>query len=277
MATTRNRAHARTLLAAGGAALVVFGVAGCGAADASDAPVEKRSFAFSGKTLTIDAENSAVRLVPADVTDVEVTRQVDGWVFFGNGPDARWKMSGSTLSLRLKCGAVISSCEARHQIKVPRGVAVTLRGDNGSVTASGFSTALTLGSSNGAVTVRDSSGPLDLDSGNGNVTAEGISARSVAMKSGNGSLSLRLTAVPATVETRTDNGPIRIDLPRSARSASSRGSAGSDTSGTSDTSYAVTATSGNGKVQVDVPTDKNSAHRIAAHSDNGEIRVRTAN
>ncbi|MFD7895616.1 DUF4097 family beta strand repeat-containing protein [Streptomyces sp. NPDC059743] len=252
-----RRIRTRTLLAPGGALLVALAVSGCGSADASDVPAEKKSFALDGKTLTIEAGNSVVDLVPADVKSVEVTRRVDGWVFAGSGPDASWKMTDDTLSLKVRCRAIASDCEALHEVKVPRGVAVTVHGDNGEIVATGFDTGLKLRSDNGSVTVRDSSGPVDLESDNGKITAAGLSARTVAAKSSNGSVHLGLSAVPDTVDTVSDNGRIVIDLPASK------------------TSYAVTATSDNGDVDVDVPTDRSSAHVVNARSDNGKVTVRS--
>lgn len=263
--TTRSRAHAharaatRALVALGGGAVLVLGLSGCGSADAGDAPVERRDFAFSGRTLTIDSDNSAIELVPADIKDVQVTRQVDGWVFLGDGPEPTWRMKDGTLTLRVKCDAVAADCEARHTIKVPRGLAVTVEDDNGGVTAAGFDAALTIRSDNGEVTVRDSSGPLQIDSDNGEVVTEGISARTVRATSENGAVRLGLVAVPERVETTSDNGSVAIELPRSGAP------------------YAVTATSANGDVDVDVATDKSSSHVVKARSDNGKVTVRSAN
>ncbi|WP_189108161.1 DUF4097 family beta strand repeat-containing protein [Streptomyces camponoticapitis] len=256
---TRPARRRRTLGVTGGAVLAAVVVSGCGSADAGEAPVEKRSFAYSGKTLTISADNSSLDLVPADVKDIEVTRQVDGWVFLGSGPDPVWKLEDGTLTLKLKCRAVVNNCESRHTVKVPRGMAVQVRNDNGGVRADGFDTELNLRSDNGSVEVRNSSGRLDLSSDNGRVTAEGVSSRSVRARSDNGAVRLELTSVPDTVDTASDNGSVTIDLPES------------------DTAYAVTAKSDNGRVDVDVPTDDDSAHRVKAESDNGKVTVRSAN
>ncbi|MEV0096914.1 DUF4097 family beta strand repeat-containing protein [Streptomyces sp. NPDC050738] len=249
----------RTLLAAGGAVLVSFALTGCGA-DAGDAKAEHKSFAFSGKTLTIVSDDSQIELVPADVKDVEVTRRVDGWVFMGTGPEAKWSMKDGTLKLRVKCDAVASSCEARHEVKVPRGVTVTVQADNGAVTATGFSTSLKLRSDNGRVTVRDSSGPLDLNSDNGKVEGEGITSKSVVADSNNGSVRLTLASVPDRVETSSNNGAVEIALP-----------------GGSGVTYQVSTKTSNGDVHVDVPRSDTSAHVVRATSDNGEVTVRSAN
>ncbi|MEV6393667.1 DUF4097 family beta strand repeat-containing protein [Streptomyces sp. NPDC051907] len=249
----------RTLVAAAGVVVAALGVSGCGSADAEDAPVENKAFPLAGKALVIDSDNSRLELVAADVKEVEVTRQVDGWVFFGEGPDPVWKMEGETLTLRVECDAVASDCESRHTVKVPRGVAVTVKDDNGSVTATGFDTDLKIRSDNGAVTVRDSSGDLELASDNGKIATERVSAKTVTAASDNGAVELRLAAVPDRVESVSDNGEIEIELP----------AAGAP--------YAVTAKSDNGSVDVDVPTDKSSAHIVNARSDNGEVVVRSAN
>ncbi|HET6360379.1 DUF4097 family beta strand repeat-containing protein [Streptomyces sp.] len=254
-----RRTGRRALVVFGGATVLGLSLTGCGSADAGDAPVEKRAFPFAGKALTIDSDDSDIELQPADVKDVQVTRQVDGWVFLGNGPEATWKMEGGKLTLRVKCDAVASDCEARHIVKVPRGVAVTVEDDNGSVTASGFDTALTIRSDNGSVTVRDSSGPLELDSDNGDVVTERVKARTVSVDSANGDVRLGLLAAPERVETVSDNGSVLIELPRAGAP------------------YAVTAKSENGDVDVDVPNDSSSSHVVKARSDNGKVTVRSAN
>ncbi|MFF3684472.1 DUF4097 family beta strand repeat-containing protein [Streptomyces sp. NPDC002187] len=249
----------RALLAAGILGVVAFGVAGCGRADADDAPVERKSFAFSGETLTVDSDESAITLVPADVKDVQVARQIDGWAVFGGGPEATWKMQDGTLTLRVDCDGISSDCASRHTVKVPRGVAVNVDDDNGSVTASGFDTALKIRSDNGTVRITDSSGPLELDSDNGEVVTEGVTAKRVVATSDNGSVRLGLAAVPDRVESASDNGEVLIELP----------GAGAP--------YAVSAKSDNGDIDVDVPTDDSSAHIVTARSDNGKVIVRTTN
>ncbi|MEU9704250.1 DUF4097 family beta strand repeat-containing protein [Streptomyces sp. NPDC047981] len=223
------------------------------------APVEKKSFAFSGDTLVVDSDDSELEIEPADIKDVRVSRQVDGWVFMGDGPDATWGLEDGRLTLRVECDAVASDCESVHRIQVPRGVAVTVEDDNGQVTASGFDTDLKVRSDNGAVLVRGSSGALDLTSDNGEVVVEGgtTSGRVVA-RSDNGAVRIVLDSVPSKVEAFSDNGEVDLVLPSSA-------------------DYDVDGRSDNGSVRVDVPTRKGSPHVVTARSDNGEVVVRSAN
>ncbi|WP_336318529.1 DUF4097 family beta strand repeat-containing protein [Streptomyces lavendofoliae] len=249
----------RAVVVVGGAVLGVIGLAGCGGAEVDGAPVERKTFGFRGETLVVDADDSELVLVPADVKDVEVTRQVDGWVMLGDGPAPVWKLENGRLTLRVECDAVVSNCAARHEVRVPRGVAVTVEDDNGDVTAEGFRTALKVTSDNGTVTVRDAGGPLDLRSGNGDVRVEGATSKSVVARSGNGEIRLALGAIPDRVDAVNDNGDIAVELPRGS------------------TRYAVRAGSDNGEVEVGVPTDARSGHVVTAQSDNGQVMVRGAN
>lgn len=239
--------------------MLVLALSGCGSTDAEGAAAEHKSFAFSGKALTIEAENMTLDVVPADVKQVEVTRRVDGWVFLGSGPDPVWRMEGDKLTLRVQCDALISDCAARHQVKVPRGVALTVDAANGKVTASGFDTRLALASDNGGVVVRDSSGPLDLKSDNGSILTERYSGTSVIARSDNGRIKLGFDKAPVLVDTVSDNGGITIDLPAG------------------EVPYSVSAEADNGDVSVRVPRSDSSPHRVKAYSDNGEVTVRSAN
>ncbi|WP_347104530.1 DUF4097 family beta strand repeat-containing protein [Streptomyces sp. CB03238] len=221
--------------------------------------MERKAFAFRCETLVVDSDDSELVLVPADVKDVEVTRQVDGWAVLGDGPAPVWKLEGGRLTLRVECDAVVSDCEARHEVRVPRGVAVTVEDDNGDVTAEGFQTALKVTSDNGSVTVRDAGGPLELRSDNGDVRVEGATSKSVVARAENGEIRLALGAVPDRVEAVNDNGDIAVELPGG------------------DTRYAVEAASANGEVKVEVPADDRSGHVVRARSDNGQVTVLSAN
>ncbi|MEU9357491.1 DUF4097 family beta strand repeat-containing protein [Streptomyces sp. NPDC048301] len=259
MTKTIRTPRTTALVATAGAVLLAGALSGCGSADAEGAPAEHRSFAFGGKALTIDARNSTLDLVPADVERIEVTRRIDGWVFLGSGPDPVWRLDGDTLRLEVKCRAMISNCEARHEVKVPRGISLTVEGDNGDVSAAGFTTALRIEADNGAVHVRDVAGSLNLRADNGRIDADRVSGASVVARADNGSIAIGFSRVPDLVDTISDNGSVLVDLP-----------AGSS-------AYAVSAQADNGDVSVDVPRSESSGHVVKARSDNGEVTVRRAN
>ncbi|MEU6170425.1 DUF4097 family beta strand repeat-containing protein [Streptantibioticus parmotrematis] len=251
----RTRTRTRTVGFLALAACATLAVSGCSRSSGGSGP-EHKDFALAGTSLTIDSDDSALDVRPADVKDVQVTRWFSAHTLVGSRPSVSWAMDGSTLRLRLHCSGIVADCSVRHQILVPRGVAVTVKDGNGAVTASGFSRPLTITSGNGAVDVSGSTGTLTLDSGNGRVVASGVRSKEVHAGSSNGEVRVDFAAVPNRVTTSTSNGPVTIGLPHA--------------------SYAVTATSDNGHASVSVPQDSASGHVVTAHSSNGSITVRTA-
>ncbi|GGZ11362.1 DUF4097 family beta strand repeat-containing protein [Streptomyces poonensis] len=267
--------RARAVAVAGVVAVLMGSVAACGADASDDSAPEQRSFALQGRTLTVDSDDSALELVPADVDEVKVTRWFEGRVVLGGDPEVSWEMADDRLELRLRCSGLVADCAARHRIEVPRGVAVTVRDGDGSVTAKGFEEALNIRTGDGSVRVSDSSGPLEvrtgdgsvrvsdssgsleMHSGDGSVRAEGIEARSVRASTEDGSVRIELGVVPDVVEARSGDGSIDVGLPR-------------DT-------YRVTTESADGSVDVSVPRDESSDHVVTARTQDGSVRVRTAN
>ncbi len=246
----------RALLASGVAVVLL---AGCGSgADAEGAPVERKTFAFGGDALTVDSDNSELVITAADVDDVRVERQVDGWVFMGSGPEADWKLVDGRLTLRVECDAVAAGCSSVHRIQVPRGVAVTVEDDNGGVTAEGFDTPLKVRSDNGDVRVRKTSGVLDLGGGNGDLSVEdSVTSPEIAVHSANGNVRIALGSVPRKVDVVTDNGDVTVTVPKAE--------------------YAASGSSDNGDVRIDVPRRDGSGHVVSLRSDNGDVSVRTVN
>ncbi|MFI7384949.1 DUF4097 family beta strand repeat-containing protein [Streptomyces sp. NPDC049813] len=232
----------------------------CGA-DASDDPhPDHRSFALHGRTLTVDSDDSALELVPGDGKKVQVTRWFRGSTVIGSDPKASWAWQGDEdrLTLRLHCAGFVADCSARHRVEVPRGVAVVVRSDDGSVRADGFAKGLDITTQDGSVRVRNVSGPLRLHSDDGSVRATGVDARQVTVRTEDGSANIAARTAPDRLDARTDDGSLTLTLPGSA-------------------TYQVATDTDDGGVDVSVPRDRHSAHRILARSQDGEVTVRTAN
>ncbi|MFF2776452.1 DUF4097 family beta strand repeat-containing protein [Streptomyces sp. NPDC058052] len=220
--------------------------------------MERKAFAFAGDALTVDVEGSGLVVVPDDVEEVRVERQVEGWVFLGSGPEASWGLADGRLSLRVECDGLASDCGAVHRVRVPRGVAVSVEGDNGDVTAEGFDTPLKVRSDNGDVRVREVSGTLDLGSENGDVTVEAsATSPEVVSRSDNGDVRITLGSVPRRVDVAGENGDLTVSLPSAE--------------------YDVTGTTDNGDRSVEVPERRGSGRTVSVRSDNGDVVVRTAN
>ncbi|RFU86186.1 hypothetical protein DY218_13810 [Streptomyces triticagri] len=249
----------RSALALGGVVAVALLAGGCVDAESDEEP-ETRSFELDGGTLKVDSDDSAIELVAADgesrrgAARIEVTRWFAGRTFLGGDAGVSWEMKGDTLKLRTKCPGVASSCDARHRIEVPSGVAVDVVNGDGSVSAKGFATPVKVRADDGRVTVRDSKGPLDLLSKDGRVEAVDVSSRRVTARSEDGRVDVRLSRVPEAVEARSGDGSVTVEVPHGR--------------------YRVDAGSGDGAVDVGVPRDSSSRHAVSAHSDDGRVTVR---
>ncbi|MEU6459573.1 DUF4097 family beta strand repeat-containing protein [Streptomyces sp. NPDC048594] len=237
-----------------GALLLALAATGCSETSSQDSP-RRDAFTVSGGRLTVVSDNSRLELVAADVDRVEVTHWYEGWSTGGDiEPVTRWE--GGKLRLDIDCGGLLKNCDSRYEVKVPRGLRVSARSENETVTANGFADGLTLRSDNGDVRAGDVSGPLELRSSNGSVTAEAVASDDVEAVAENEAVRLDFDRVPSTVDASSSNGSVRITVPRA--------------------DYAVEATSDGGDVEVSVPRDGGSGKRITAHSDNEKVSVAPA-
>ncbi|MFH8836228.1 DUF4097 family beta strand repeat-containing protein [Streptomyces sp. NPDC017868] len=233
-------------------------LAGCGGVDVEGAPVERRTFAFEGEALVVDADDSDLVITPADVDGVRVERQVDGWVVMGSGPEASWKLVEGRLTLRVGCDAVAASCGAVHRIQVPRGVAITVEDGNGDVTAEGFATPLKVRTDDGDVRVRKASGELDLASEDGDVSVDdSVRSPSVVVRADDGDVRVGLAAVPRRVDVVTEDGDVAVTVPKGE--------------------YEASGVSDDGDVRIDVPLRAGSGHVVSLRSDDGDVVARTVN
>lgn len=249
-----DRSTVRIRLAAGVALLALAGLAGCGSVP-NDGEPEERGFALAGAHLTIDKDTGDLEVRPADVDEVEVTRWFSGRDGIGGDAEATWELAGDTLTLTAQCGGLLGDCEVRYEVLVPAGVTLTVEGENGAISASGFETELGVHSENGAVTVENTSGDLALSSQNGELRADGVASGRVEAGSENGEVRLTFAAVPDEVEVTTDNGAVTVEVP--------------------DAAYQVITETDSGDVRVDVPEDTNSAHTIRVRTANGAITLST--
>ena len=240
----------RALAPAAGALLLPALLTGCGAS-AADAPPEQRDFGPVGARLTIAKDQGDLDVRPADVQNVRVTRRFGRWSLIGGKPTATWRLAGDRLTLATDCGGLIGGCAVRYEVLVPRGLPVGVEGDNGTISATGFSAALRVRSSNGAIKVAGAAGPLDLRSENGELRSTAIRSPQVSAASQSGRVDLSFAAAPRQVSATTENGDVHVTVPRAA--------------------YKVTATTDSGDVRTDLPEDDSSPRSITARTDSGAI------
>ncbi|MGW8060786.1 DUF4097 family beta strand repeat-containing protein [Streptomyces ziwulingensis] len=249
---------ARAFAVLGAVAVLVTGLGACASAGDDEDP-EHRSFPLQGRTLTVDADDSALEIVASDdhaVGKIRVTRWFSGSVAVGSDPEVTWTMDDDRLVLRMHCSGVVADCAAEHRVEVPRGIAVKVKTDDGSVRARGLRQALDVRTADGSVRVSDSTGPLEMHSDDGSLRAD-VSSRRVNASTKDGSVRLGLEVVPDRVETRSDDGSVTVALPPAT--------------------YKVSAESDDGSVDVCVPRDDASSHVVTARTQDGKVTVRTAN
>ncbi|MEH0544065.1 DUF4097 family beta strand repeat-containing protein [Streptomyces sp. B21-105] len=255
----RTTRFARSVLVTGAVVALAAGATACGASASDDDHPDHRTFGVAGGTLTIDSDDSALEIVASDDAEagkVDVTRWFKGSVVVGGKPKVTWSMEDDRLTLRTHCSGLVADCAAKHRIEVPRGIAVKVEDDDGSVRASGFRDALSVHAQDGSVHVTDSTGPLELRTDDGSVRAE-VASRSVTTHTQDGSVRLTLSTVPDRVESVSNDGSVTIALPAAT--------------------YRVTTETDDGGVDVSVPRDESSSHVVNARSADGKVTVRNAN
>ncbi|MFE5548074.1 DUF4097 family beta strand repeat-containing protein [Streptomyces sp. NPDC056534] len=213
--------------------------------------MESKTFDFSGDSLTVRSDSADLELVAADVTGVQVTRQVSG-TKVGGDIESGWNLEGGVLTLSLDCTGLAVNCGAKYTVKVPRDVAITAENDKGLVEATGFTADFSAEA--GDMRLSDLSGPhLDLEGRDGTVEGDRISAKSVTVASRNGDNELNLVSAPDLVDVRSRDGDVRIGLPEAT--------------------YAVDTAAKKGDITVDVLKDDTSDHAVRIHTRNGDIVI----
>ncbi|MYT28848.1 MULTISPECIES: hypothetical protein [unclassified Streptomyces] len=113
-----------TLVAAAAAVVAAFGLTGC-SVDASKAKPVTKTFAYSGKSLNVTTHEVATKIVAADRKDIKVTR----WFDSAAGTEhLKWVLKGNTLDIDAGCSG-IAICDAKFQVEVPKGIAVSKDGE----------------------------------------------------------------------------------------------------------------------------------------------------
>jgi len=205
-------------------------------------------------TLDVALDSGSLTVVGTDADVVKVTAHISDGL---RATSERQTVNGDRLELRGGCTALFSNfCSVAYTVELPADMAIRARLDNDDIRLSGVDGDLDLHTDNGSVTIRGSgAGTLALSSDNGDVTALDLRARDVDADSDNGEVSLSFARTPSTVKATSDNGDVNVVVPDDG------------------TSYAVVTSSSNGSTAAPIRTDPDSARRITAKSQNGDVLV----
>lgn len=175
-----------------------------------------------GAQLTVAGINGSLNIETADVKSAEV--YIERTANSQTALDRRKvtiEATSSSLIIRGKSGDVGlfarifgSSPKERVTLKVPRQVALTTEGVNGSVVVGEIEGPVEAHGVNGKVNVASATGSAEFQGINGNVTVGLKSIEGVSLKGINGNIELRLApGLNAELEARGMNGNVISDLP----------------------------------------------------------------
>ncbi|MFN2477991.1 MAG: DUF4097 family beta strand repeat-containing protein [Pseudonocardiaceae bacterium] len=211
-------------------------IAGCGTS--SGGITKQNSYTITEPVTSLEVDNPVgdTQIEGTDATTVSVTEQLS---YTGNPPQTSHSIIGGQLTLKYVCPSRvvdINGCGVTYVVKVPRRIAVQIDGNVGDAMLTGLA---------GQLTVISSAGDID----GTRLTSGMVTARASA-----GTITLRFTAPPTTVDAHAQVGSVAVRLPVR-------------------TAYAVDAGSQVGDVEVAVQRDPGSPHHISVHSQVGSVTV----
>lgn len=222
------------MCAAVGCALALTG---CGAlakiGTASHYPAPK-AFTVSGRvtTVVIDGGGGSIDVTGGSVSTVGVSQQAS---YSKAPPVARHVLSGTTLTLSYMCPSEIV-CGVAYTVVVPRGVALRVSTDAGSITLTSLSGPVTARADAGLITA------VDLRSATANLTSNA------------GGIIATFSVAPTAVQASTNLGPITLTVPGTV-------------------AYKISTHTLVGASTITVRKSATSPHAITARSDVGSISI----
>ncbi|TDD20721.1 hypothetical protein [Nonomuraea diastatica] len=235
-------------LSAACAAAVALAVTGCGVElDAAEAH-SAESFAFTGAELRIRSSLGGVRVLQGAGGRVEVERWVRGKA--ADEGNATWSLRDGTLRLSADCTMIMGDCGARHHVRVPPGVKLSVEAADG-VILQGLTQDVDVVSRDN-IQVTGASGRLRLRS-EGPITAEGLTSDAVRCRTRDGQIDVAFDRPPTDLDLLSHEGRVTAKVPHG--------------------SYAVTAASKEGRERTTVKRAAGSPRTIVARSGSGDVRV----
>jgi hypothetical protein len=172
-------------------------------------------------------------------------------------PEPSFRVIGDRLVIRSSCSGVTDTfCSADFRVRVPAGTAVDAETEDAGIRVAGVGGPVDLVSRDGGITVDGAEGPVRLSSRDGSVDATNLDTRDVRAEATDGSVHLSLATAPRTVDARTVDGSVTVEVP--------------DTP----VAYRVDTDVTDGATDVAVRTDPTGARRITAHATSGDVTVR---
>lgn len=221
---------------------------------AHEQTVQRTTHDATGLTaLVVDHDNGAVRIIGADVDRVSVTAEISrGLTATKHSIDEL----GGELVVSDGCPQFQSFwCIVDYEITVPHDLPLRVFSDNGSVEISSVAADVIVDTDNGRMELEAISGALRLSADNGRIVGRALDAATIIAETRNGRIELESVTAPTSVIARSRNGRIELTLPDV------------------DDGYAVSASSDNGDLAIEVFDNPRSSRVVSATADNGSISI----
>jgi len=204
--------------------------------------------------LEVDIDRGQVLLTAGTGDRLLVRRTVRA---AGRAPTVEERADASGASLRSRCPALSGrACSIRYEIAVPAGYVIDVAANSGRVEVYGLTVEkLEIEGSSGTSHLEDIQGSVEIHSVSGSITGTRLGLGEFVARVGSGRTSVDFALPPERVTATTSSGGVTIRLPAG------------------DGPYQVSARSGSGKEDVQVPTDPAASRHIDVSSSSGDVAV----
>jgi hypothetical protein len=171
-------------------------------------------------------------------------------------PSISNRLDGDVLSIGSSCPFSVGlGCSGHVRLVVPTDLEVQVHSGDGSMTLRDLDGPVDLSTSDGSINASNLTGRVKLHSGDGSMTATGLRSDEVEATTSDGSVHLSFAVAPSSVTADSGDGSIEVVVPSDG------------------TSYNVTGTTGDGGRDVSVPLDASSARHMRLSTGDGSLRV----
>ena len=171
-------------------------------------------------------------------------------------PSISNRLDGDVLSIGSSCPFSVGlGCSGHVRLVVPTDLEVRVHDSDGSMTLRDLDGPVDLSTSDGSINASNLTGRVRLHSGDGSMAVTGLRSDEVEVTASDGSVRLSFAVAPSSVTADSGDGSIEVVVPSDG------------------TSYNVTGTTGDGSRDVTVPLDSNSARHMRLSTGDGSLRV----
>jgi Toastrack DUF4097 len=247
----RSRAAMRTAALALSLGLSAATLAGC-YVSVGGLQHQSRSYQISGpvRTLAVHGQVGRIDVTGGSSGTISVTEQL---TFRHTAPVTTHEITAGALTLASSCPA-LESCSVAYDVTVPRGLAVQVVGNAGTIRLNGLTGRVAVQTGAGIVELDSVSGPVQVSTHTGEILGRDISSAQATLRLSAGRIDLTFAAAPAALSATATVGSVMLRVPGGV-------------------AYSVHASVTVGSAEVSVTRSAGSPHVITADTTTGSITI----